>query len=93
MFEGGRRLSVWSQNDKCWRISIDTKANFQEGSWLVILLVLNVPKIKEHIHMKSGIVAGEALFNAAEKGELGKTEINEYSPKIKKVGYGTSYGR
>ena len=85
VFEGGRRLSYGARTISAGGFQSIPKLTFPGG-----LLVgdtagfLNVPKIKgTHTAMKSGIVAGEALFNAAEKGELGKTEINEYSPKIK----------
>ena len=85
VFEAGRRLSYGARTISAGGFQSIPKLTFPGG-----LLIgdtagfLNVPKIKgTHTAMKSGIVAGDALFNAADKNELGKTEISEYSTKIR----------
>lgn len=85
VFEAGRRLSYGARTISAGGFQSIPKLTFPGG-----LLIgdtagfLNVPKIKgTHTAMKSGIVAGDALFNAADKNELGNTEISEYSTKIR----------
>ena len=85
VFQGGRRLSYGARTISAGGFQSVPKLTFPGG-----MLVgdtagfLNVPKIKgTHTAMKSGIVAGDVLFKAAENGELSKIELSEYSSAIR----------
>ena len=86
IFSGGKRISYGARTISAGGFQSIPKLTFPGG-----ILVgdgagfLNVPKIKgTHTAMQSGIIAGDALFEAFRNDKLKGSELVEYSDMIEK---------
>ncbi len=84
-FEGGRRIAYGARALNEGGFQSIPKLTFPGGVIVGCSAgFLNVPKIKGiHGAMKSGLVAGEALFGALQSGRSGHDEVTEYPDALK----------